>query len=222
MGFFVSAVLGNNRGARHLDSSARRAQEHPIGKTSPPFLGRSTARSAPYAAGRFLQEAAGRAGHSEIAQNVWFNSLIRQPMAATIAYPQWAFRWCMIRSGSYSVWFRTLRGEGTGIVELADGKVTGGDTVFGYTGTYFETDDEFLAYVSTRRHTQGHPSVFGIDEFDLTLIGKSMITTASCTGRPRQLPDLAFEAVFIRIEDRPSGVPARSRFIQSKIKEPAA
>ena len=127
----------------------------------------------------------------------------------------------MIRSGSYSVWFRTLLGEGTGIVELEDGKVTGGDTVFDYTGTYFENGDEFSAYVSTRRHTQGHPSVFGIDEFDLTLIGKSTPTFASCTGRAKQLPDMAFEAVFIRIEDRPSGVRAQSRFIRPQMKEAA-
>jgi hypothetical protein len=142
-------------------------------------------------------------------------------MGAITAYPQRALGGNMIRSGSYSVWFRTLLGEGTGIVELADGKVTGGDTVFGYTGTYLETDDEFLAYVSTRRHTQGHASVFGIDEFDLTLNGKSTITTASCIGRSRQLPDLAFEAVFIRIEDQPGGVPVQARFNQPQMKEAA-
>jgi hypothetical protein len=118
----------------------------------------------------------------------------------------------VIRSGSYSVWFRTLLGEGTGVVELEDGKVTGGDTVLDYTVTYFESGDEFLAYVSTRRHTEGHPSVFGIDNFDLTLIGKSTPTTASCTGRASQLPDLAFDAIFIRIGE-PTEVPPQSRYI---------
>jgi hypothetical protein len=42
----------------------------------------------------------------------------------------------MLRNGSYSVWFRTrqeegrrmMQGEGTGVIELNDGKVTGGDT----------------------------------------------------------------------------------------------
>ena len=48
---------GNNHRLGQLDSSVRRAQEHPIGKRAP-FLGRSTARSAPYAAGRFYTEAA--------------------------------------------------------------------------------------------------------------------------------------------------------------------
>jgi hypothetical protein len=126
----------------------------------------------------------------------------------------------MMRSGSYSVWFRTSLGEGTGVVELEDGKVSGRDTILDYSGTYFETGDEFLAYVSTRRHTPGHPSVFGIDEFDLTLIGKSTATTASCTGRAKQLPDLAFNAVFIRIGE-PKDVPPLSRFTQSQTKEAA-
>jgi hypothetical protein len=40
----------------------------------------------------------------------------------------------MLRNGSYSAWFRTPQGEGTGIVVLNDGKMTGGDTVIAYTG----------------------------------------------------------------------------------------
>jgi hypothetical protein len=43
----------------------------------------------------------------------------------------------MLRNGRYSAWFRTrqeegtgvMQGEGTGVIELNDGKVTGGDTV---------------------------------------------------------------------------------------------
>jgi hypothetical protein len=212
----------NNRGARHLDWSARRAQEHPIGKKSPPPRAFDGSQR-PIRCGPFLyKEAASRAPrHIEIDQNLRFNSPNRQPKAAITAYPQRALGGNMIRSGSYSVWFKTLLGQGTGVVVLANGNVTGGDTVFGYIGTYFENGDEFSAYVSTRRHTQGHASVFGIDEFDLTLTGKSTITTASCTGRSKQLPDLTFEAVFIRIEDQPCGVPAQARFNQIQMKEAA-
>jgi hypothetical protein len=123
----------------------------------------------------------------------------------------------MLRNGSYSAWYRTPLREGTGIVELNDGKVTGGDTVLAYTGTYFQNGDIFSASVSTRRHSQGQPSVFGIDEFDLILTGKSTPTTASCTGIAKQLPDLAFEAVFVRIADQPSEAPAQSRFIHNDI-----
>ena len=110
----------------------------------------------------------------------------------------------MLRNGSYSAWFRTQRGEGTGIVELKDGKVTGGDTVLAYTGSYVEDGDAFTALIATERHSPGHPSVFGIDNVELTLSGNSSATTtASCTGTVKQVPGMTFEAVLIRIADQP-------------------
>jgi len=105
----------------------------------------------------------------------------------------------MLRNGSYSAWFRTPRGEGTGIVKLNDGKVTGGDTVIAYSGTYIQDGDKFTGSITTRRHTQGQASVFGIDNVDLTLTGRSTPTTASCIGFAKQAPDLTFEATLIRI-----------------------
>ena len=114
----------------------------------------------------------------------------------------------MLRNGSYSTWFRTQRGEGTGIVELSDGKVTGGDTVLAYTGTYVEDGNTFTASIATQRHTQGQASVFGIDNVDLTLTGNSSApVTASCTGTVEQIPGMTFEAVLIRIADQPE-IPA--------------
>jgi hypothetical protein len=53
--------------------------------------------------------------------------------------------------------------EGTGIVVLNDGKLTGGDTVLAYNGTYFQNGDRFSASVRTQRHSPGQPSVFSID-----------------------------------------------------------
>ena len=52
----------------------------------------------------------------------------------------------MLRNGSYSAWFRTrhqegtgaMQGEGTGVINLNDGKVSGEDTVLAYTGSYVE------------------------------------------------------------------------------------
>jgi T3SS negative regulator,GrlR len=120
----------------------------------------------------------------------------------------------MLRNGSYSAWFRTQRGEGTGIVELNDGKVTGGDTVLAYTGSYVEDGDAFTASIATCRHTQGQPSVFGIDidNVDLTITGNSSATTtASCTGTVEQIAGMTFEAVLIRISDQPADSPVRGR-----------
>jgi hypothetical protein len=107
----------------------------------------------------------------------------------------------MLRNGSYSAWFRTQQGEGTGVVVLNDGKISGGDNVSAYSGSYVVDGDKFTASLASRRHTQGQPSVFGIDNVDLTLTGKFTPTTASCTGTAKQAPDLTFEAALIRMGD---------------------
>jgi hypothetical protein len=107
----------------------------------------------------------------------------------------------MLRNGSYSAWFRTSQAEGTGIVVLNDSKLTGGDTVLAYTGTYFQNGDRFSASVRTQRHSPGQPSVFGIDNLDLTLTGKSTPTVASCTGTARQAPDMMFVAALVPMAD---------------------
>jgi hypothetical protein len=106
-----------------------------------------------------------------------------------------------MRNGSYSAWFRTQQGEGTGIVVLSDCKLTGGDNVSAYNGAYVVEGDTFTASVAARRHTRGQPSVFGIDNVDLTLTGKSTPTMASCTGTAKQAPGLAFEATLVRMAD---------------------
>jgi hypothetical protein len=107
----------------------------------------------------------------------------------------------MLRNGSYSAWFRTPQAEGTGIVVLNDGKLTGSDTVLDYTGTYFQNGERFSASVRTQRHSPGQPSVFGIDDLDLTLTGKSTPTTASFTGTAKQAPDLMFVATLVPMAD---------------------
>jgi hypothetical protein len=118
----------------------------------------------------------------------------------------------MLGNGSYSVWYRTQRGEGTGVIELKDGKMTGGDAMLAYTGSYVEDGDVFTAVIATHRHTEGQPSVFGIDNVDLTLTGNSSArVTATCSGTVKQLPGLTFEAVLIRIADQPTEIPARRR-----------
>ena len=107
----------------------------------------------------------------------------------------------MLQNSKYSVWFRTPQGEGYGIVSLMDGKVSGGDNISSYAGTYVQDGDKFAATVAVRRHTQGPPSVFGIDNVDLMLSGKSTLTTASCIGTAKQAPSTTLQATLIRIAD---------------------
>jgi hypothetical protein len=107
----------------------------------------------------------------------------------------------MLQNSKYSVWFRTPQGEGYGIVALMDGKVSGGDNISSYAGTYVQDGDKFAATVAVRRHKQGPPSVFGIDNVDITLSGKSTLTTASCFGTADQVPNITLQATLIRISD---------------------
>jgi hypothetical protein len=72
----------------------------------------------------------------------------------------------MVEDGKYAVWFKTALGQGTGVVTLAKGRITGGDTVIAYSGSCEQHGDHFTAIVRTRRYCAGQPSVFGIDEVE--------------------------------------------------------
>jgi hypothetical protein len=110
----------------------------------------------------------------------------------------------MIKDGKYAAWFRTSRGQGTGIVYLANGKISGGDSVITYGGSYELDENHFRATLTTRRHAAGQPSVFGLDEVEVKLTGMFNGTIASCSGRAEQAPELVFEATLILSRDHPS------------------
>jgi hypothetical protein len=107
----------------------------------------------------------------------------------------------MLQNGKYSAWFRTPLGEGTGIVVLQDGNVSGGDTVIAYSGSYRQDGDDFSADIAIKRHSPGQLSVFGIDDVDIALTGKSAGTVASCRGKSKQPPGMMFEATLVRMAD---------------------
>ena len=102
-----------------------------------------------------------------------------------------------------------MLGEGTGIIELNNGEVTGGDDALAYAGSYVVDGNKFTAFIGAEQHTPGQPSVFGtgIDVINLTLTGKFTRTTASCTGVAKQAPHLAFEATLIPIADQRRPLP---------------
>lgn len=111
----------------------------------------------------------------------------------------------MIRDGEYTAWFRTPRGQGTGIVHLADGRITGGDCFFAYHGRYEVDRDCFSATLTTRRRAEGPTTIFGVDEIELKLTGVVKGTTAWCYGTAEQAPHLRFEAtLFSRLEPLPA------------------
>jgi hypothetical protein len=83
-----------------------------------------------------------------------------------------------------------------------DGDVSGADNISYYTGTYVQEGNKFAATIAVKRHTQGPPSVFGVDNVDITLSGKSTPTTASCFGTAKQAPGMTLQATLIRIVDQ--------------------
>ena len=117
----------------------------------------------------------------------------------------------MHRDGDYAVWFRTMHGEGTGVVHLVDGKISGGDCMFAYGGRYDFDGDNFTATLTTRRHSAGPTTVFGCDEVEALLTGQFKGTTAVCVGAAKQAPDIRFEAtLFLQQEPLPAPDPARA------------
>src|SRR5512139_2389013 len=103
----------------------------------------------------------------------------------------------MIKDGKYASWFRTARGQGTGIVYLTQGRISGSDSFFTYGGSYQVDQDRFTAVLTTRRHTDGPPTVFGLDEVEVNLTGTWNGKMATCSGTAREAPDVLFEATLI-------------------------
>jgi len=136
----------------------------------------------------------------------------------------------MLRDGRYAAWFRTSRGEGTCNVQLASGRITGGDSFFSYSGSYEADGDRFTAVLTTKRHTAGPPTVFGLDEVEIKLQGKIRGMRAACTGTAEQAPGMALEATLFLGQEPPPEAgrkratpklyaeklpkPARNRFVR--------
>ena len=122
----------------------------------------------------------------------------------------------MHRDGRYAVWFRTTRGEGTAIIHLANGRISGRDSFFSYSGSYQLDDDRFIAAVTTTRHTAGPPTLFGLDEVEVELAGRFKGRMASCSGTARHAPGLPLEATLIASDD-PSPEPDRNRAVELRV-----
>jgi hypothetical protein len=109
----------------------------------------------------------------------------------------------MLANGKYSAWFKTPNGEGTGMVTLSDGTITGGDSFFEYSGTYEQNGDRLIATVRTRRVCAGPPTLFGIDEVELKLEGRSRGQIATCSGTADQAPGVTFAATLLPCREEP-------------------
>lgn len=100
----------------------------------------------------------------------------------------------MFKEGAYTAWFRTSLGQGTAIVRLAEGRISGGDCFFSYGGCYQIEGEQFTATLTTKRCADGPTTVLGLDEVELKLSGMFKGSIGSCTGRAAEAPGIAFEA----------------------------
>jgi len=107
----------------------------------------------------------------------------------------------MLRDGKYAAWFRTPRGQGTGVVDLIEGRIVGSDSFFTYGGSYQVDQQRFTAILTVKRHAEGNQSVFGPDEVEVNVSGECNGMVATCWGTAREAPDVKFEATLIYNQD---------------------
>jgi hypothetical protein len=129
----------------------------------------------------------------------------------------------MLKNGTYSAWFRTSLGDGTGIVHVADGRLWGSDSIMNYSGTVEIEGDRFCGVLTATRHTEGHATVFGTDDLVVRLEGVSNGAIATCSGRADAVPNLAFEVTLIpshELTNEPESNRTAPKFDASKLKLP--
>jgi len=101
--------------------------------------------------------------------------------------------------GLYKVNFNTPLGAGAGVVVLRDGKIQGGDSSIAYLGSYNLNNGYFSGSVKTKRHSNGLPSVFGVDEVEIRIEGEMKGGRATLKGSSPQRPGVGFQATIERI-----------------------
>jgi hypothetical protein len=109
----------------------------------------------------------------------------------------------MLKDGTYAAWFKTPHGQGTGIVHVAHGKLWGRDGVMTYDGTCEVDENRFTATVTTKRHTEGLPTVFGDDqELEVKLEGTCAGKFATYVGTAEQFPGVILEGMLLFSEQQ--------------------
>ncbi len=120
----------------------------------------------------------------------------------------------MLRDGKYAAWFRTARGQGTGVVDLTEGRILGSDSFFTYGGSYRVDEERFSAVLTVNRHADGPPSVFGPDEVEVNLLGVCNGLVATCSGTAKEAPDVKFEATLIYSQEDAPAADARCAVVK--------
>ena len=106
----------------------------------------------------------------------------------------------MLQDGTYRAYFKTPLGQGTGIAHVANGQIWGCDSIMTYSGTCTVDGDHFSAILLAKRHTEGHATVFGVDDLRMTLEGTSTGKIAHYVAKAEQVPGMILEGTLILSE----------------------
>lgn len=107
----------------------------------------------------------------------------------------------MLKDGTYAAWYKTPLDQGTGIVHVADGQIWGRDSLMTYHGACKVDGDRFTAIVSTKRHTEGRVTVFGVyDELTLEIEGTCHGKIATYTAMAGQARGIVLQGTLILTE----------------------
>ena len=116
----------------------------------------------------------------------------------------------MLKDGTYAAWYKTPLDQGTGIVHVADGQIWGRDSLMTYHGSLEVDGDRFTAIVSTKRHTEGRVTVFGVyDELTLDIEGTCPGKIATYTATAGQAGGVVLQGTLILAEP-PAAAPERT------------
>jgi hypothetical protein len=110
----------------------------------------------------------------------------------------------MLKDGTYAAYFNTPLNNGAGVAHCAGGKISGGDSIMTYTGTYTVDGDAFTATLKTQRHSEGHATVFGLDNLTLRLEGKFVGKIGRYIARADEVPGMVLEGTLIQSDEEHS------------------
>ena len=125
----------------------------------------------------------------------------------------------MLQDGTYRAYFKTPLGQGTGIAHVANGQIWGCDSIMTYSGTCTVDGDHFSAIVLAKRHTEGHATVFGVDDLKMTLEGTCTGKIGHYVAKAEQVPGMLLEGTLIlsEQEEPPAVSPPMSTFDPNKL-----
>jgi len=116
----------------------------------------------------------------------------------------------MLKDGTYAAWYKTPFDQGTGIVHVTDGQIWGRDSLMTYHGSCQVDGDRFTATVSTKRHTEGRDTVFGVyDELTLDIEGTCPGKIATYTATAGQARGVVLQGTLI-LTEQPVAEPERT------------